>query len=161
MERMYSTVSPTHGIPREDVGSSNHDNDNSEHDISNLELLCLRSAGAEPHYFGASSAYSFTKMFSASLRAVRAQGPGMTMSGIADKAVQARPRATPAPLPGRNYTSMLTSAYFEQVHPQFPFLHRPTYQQWEEEVMAACEGGYTPNPTKAFFVFAVSLLVSS
>lgn len=54
---------------------------------------------------------------------------------------------------------MLTSAYFEQVHPQFPFLHQPTYLQWEEEVMTACESGYTPNPTKAFFVFAVCFLL--
>jgi hypothetical protein len=121
-------------------------------------MLCLRSAGAEPHYFGASSAYSFTKMFSATLRAKRAQGPGISMSGVADTAVQCRPTATPAPLPGRAFTSMLTSAYFEQVHPQFPFLHRPTYLEWEEEVMAACEGGYAPHPTKAFFVFAVSTL---
>ncbi|KAL2441458.1 hypothetical protein ABEF95_014955 [Exophiala dermatitidis] len=153
-ESSHSTVSPGDAGVAE-VAEVRNDSNDSLHNFSNLELLCLQSAGAEPHYFGASSAYSFTKMFSASLRAVRAQGPGMTMSGIADKSVQARPRATPAPLPGGAYTSMLTSAYFEQVHPQFPFLHRPTYLEWEEEVMTACEGGYTPNPTKAFFVFAL------
>jgi Fungal specific transcription factor domain len=47
-------------------------------------------------------------------------------------------------------------AYFEQVHPQFPFLHYPTYRQWEDEVMTAVEGGYSPEPIKAFFVYAVS-----
>jgi hypothetical protein len=124
-------------------------------DLSNLELLCLRSAGAEPHYFGASSAYSFTKMFSASLRAVRKQAPGLTMSGIMDQSCESRPSATPAPLPNRTVVNMLTTAYFEQVHPQFPFLHRPTYLRWEEEVLAASEAGNTPNPKHAFFVFAV------
>lgn len=50
---------------------------------------------------------------------------------------------------------MLTTAYFEQVHPQFPFLHRPTYQKWEEDVLAASEAGKSPNPVYAFFVYAV------
>lgn len=124
-------------------------------DATNLELLCLRSAGAEPHYFGASSTYSFTKMFSASLRAIRTQAPGLSMSGVADNFVQFRPRPTPVPLPGRSFTTMLTSAYFEQIHPQFPFLHRTTYMKWEEEVLDACERGFPPNPAQAFFVYAV------
>lgn len=127
-------------------------------DATNLEMLCLRSAGADPHYFGASSAYSFTKIFSASLRAVRTRAPGMSLSGVADSSVQLRPSPSPVPLPGRSLTVMLTSAYFEQIHPQFPFLHRPTYAQWEEEVLEACEGGYAPEPTRAFFVYAVGIV---
>ena len=119
-------------------------------------MLCLRSAGGEPHYFGTSSAYSFTKLFSATLRAVRAQGPGLTLSGVPDAAVHSRPTPTPAPLPDAAATRVLSAAYFEQVHSQFPFLHRPTYYKWEEEVLRACEGGYTPNPTHLFFVYAVS-----
>lgn len=125
-------------------------------DATNLEMLCLRSAGADPHYFGSSSAYSFTKIFSASLRAVRSKAPGMSLSGVADPYTQSRPAPNPVPLPDRSLTTMLTSTYFEQIHPQFPFLHRPTYMQWEEEVLQACEQGYAPEPTKAFFVFAVS-----
>lgn len=125
-------------------------------DGTNLEMLCLRSAGADPHYFGSSSAYSFTKIFSASLRAVRSKAPGMSLSGVADSFTQSRPTPSPAPLPDRSLTTMLTSAYFEQIHPQFPFLHRPSYLQWEEEVLRACEQGYAPEPTKAFFVYAVS-----
>lgn len=125
-------------------------------DSSSLELLCLRSAGADPHYFGASSAHSFTKMFSASLRAVRKQGPGLTMSGVMDQTFKSRPSAIPAPLPNRAVVNLLTSAYFEQVHPQFPFLHRQTYLEWEEEVLTASEAGMAPNPVHAFFVYAVS-----
>ena len=55
---------------------------------------------------------------------------------------------------------MLTIAYFDQVHPQFPFLHKPTYLQWEEEVMVARENGYAPNPAHMFFVYAVSLVMT-
>lgn len=120
-------------------------------------MLCLQSAGADPHYFGSSSAYSFTKMFSASLRAVRTKAPGLSMTGAADNLAQSRPTPSPVPLPDRPLTTMLTSAYFDQIHPQFPFLHRPTYAHWEEEVLQACEQGYTPEPTKAFFVYAVSV----
>lgn len=130
-------------------------------DPSSLELLCLRSAGAEPHFFGASSGYSFTKMFSATLRTVRQQAPGLTMSGLVDKTCQTRAKTAPAPLPNRAIVSMLTNAYFEQVHPQFPFLHRPTYQKWEEEVLAASESGKAPNPVHAFFVYAVRFLCSA
>lgn len=143
-------------MPRSEANTlEHHSHGQIADDLSGLELLCLRSAGAEPHFFGASSAYSFTKMFSASLRAVRKQAPGLTMSGIMEKSFQSRPSATPAPLPNRNVVNILTTAYFEQVHPQFPFLHRPTYFQWENEVLAAAEAGLTPNPVHAFFVFAV------
>lgn len=124
-------------------------------DFSSLGLLCLQSAGGDPHYFGTSSAYSFTKMFSATLRAVRSQGPGLTMAGIpvaSGQLTQSRP--TPVSLPDRAITSMLTTTYFDQVHPQFPFLHQPSYLKWEEEVMDAIENG-TPDPTELFFVYAV------
>lgn len=124
-------------------------------EASSLEFLCLRSGGAEPHYFGASSAYSFTKMFSASLRAVRKQAPGLSMSGVtADNAEEPR-NATPAPLPERKMVKLLSNAYFEQVHPQFPFLHGPTYRRWEDEVLTALESGDTPNPVYLFFVYAL------
>lgn len=137
----------------------NSNNDRAMEDPSNLELLCLRSAGADPHYFGASSAYSFTKMFSASLRAVRRQAPGLSMSGVMDESCESRPHVIPAPLPNRAVVNLLTSAYFEQVHPQFPFLHRMTYLQWEEEVLNDSEAGISPNPVHLFFVYAVSPLL--
>lgn len=60
-----------------------------------------------------------------------------------------------AALPERAIVNMLTTAYFEQVHPQFPFLHRPSYLQWEEEVLSATEQGKTPDPVQAFFVYAL------
>lgn len=52
---------------------------------------------------------------------------------------------------------MLTTAYFEQVHPQFPFLHRPSYQEREDQVLSDAEAGKTPNPIHAFFVYIVSV----
>ncbi|EXJ82089.1 hypothetical protein A1O1_08158 [Capronia coronata CBS 617.96] len=148
-------TSPSQGTASNASPSEAVTTDQATDDSSSLELLCLRSAGAEPHFFGASSGYSFTKMFSASLRSVREQAPGLTLSGIVEKTCVKRTTPTPAPLPNRPIVNMLTTAYFEQVHPQFPFLHRPTYEKWEEEVLAASESGKTPNPTYAFFVYAL------
>lgn len=128
----------------------------SDDDLSGLELLCVHSAGGEPHYFGASSALSFTKTFSATLRGVRAQGPGLTMGGIPDFNVTSRPRPLPAEFPDEATLQKLTSAYFDLVHPQFPFLHRPTYLSWEEGVLAAHRDGYLPNRVHLFFVYAIA-----
>ena len=38
----------------------------------------------------------------------------------------------------------------------FALLHRPTYLQWESDVMAAQEGGFPPNPAHLFFVYALA-----
>ncbi|VUC29949.1 unnamed protein product [Clonostachys rosea] len=126
-----------------------------EDEYSKVELLCLQSSG-EPHYFGASSAYSFSRLFSSTLRAWRSQAPGLSMSGITESTVQARPRPAPVSLPDRALVTMLTSSYFEQVHPQFPFLHRPTYLRWEEDVLSALAKDESPDPTSLFFVYALS-----
>ncbi|KAJ6160888.1 hypothetical protein N7470_004284 [Penicillium chermesinum] len=120
-----------------------------------LHLLWSRAAGGEPHYFGASSALSFTKVFSATLRAVGVHGPGLTMSGTSLVSPDLRSRVEPYSLPDQESMSLLTAAYFEQVHPQFPFLHHPTYMQWEAEVMDARRRGIAPDPAHLFFVFAI------
>ncbi|XXH00784.1 hypothetical protein Hte_007135 [Hypoxylon texense] len=125
-------------------------------DVSNLDLLCLRAAGGDPHYFGTSSDFSLTKLFSATLRGVQAQGPGLTMGGVSNSTILSRPLPTPKQLPERAVLVRLTTAYFEQVHPQFPLLHRPTYLEWEEDVLRAREKGELPNPTYLFFVYAVA-----
>lgn len=124
--------------------------------VSNLDLLCLRAAGGEPLYFGASSDLSLTKLFSATLRGVQAQGPGLTMGGISNATILSRPPPVPKQLPERSTLLMLTNAYFDQVHPQFPFLHRPTYLEWEEAVLSAKERGDVPNSAHLFFVYVVS-----
>ncbi|EOD47741.1 putative fungal specific transcription factor protein [Neofusicoccum parvum UCRNP2] len=36
---------------------------------------------------------------------------------------------------------MLSRAYFDNIHPQYPFLHRDTFQSWETEVMDAKDAG--------------------
>ena len=131
------------------------DNDATK-EATSLELLCLRAAGGEPHYFGSSSAYSFTKLFSAQLRGAQFRIPGLSMGGVSHPYVQNRPRPVPAPLPDRAATRILTNAYYENVHPPYPFLHWPTFLEYQDRVMTACESGLTPNPVASIFVYMVA-----
>lgn len=140
-----------------DTQSMDNQTTNDEEDgPSSLELLCLRAAGGEPHYFGSSSAYSFTKLFSARLRSAQFRMPGLAMGGVSHPFVQNRPRPVPAPLPDRETTRLLTTSYYENVHPQFPFLHWPTILEYEDEVMTACETGLHPDPVRSYFVYMIA-----
>lgn len=78
------------------------------------------------------------------------------MGGVTESTLLTRPRAAPIALPERSAVTTLTKAYFDQVHPQFPFLHHPTYLEWEDGVMTARDEGRTPDPAKLFFIFAVA-----
>lgn len=132
---------------------------------SEVALLCLSAAGREPHYFGPSSAVSFSRIVSATM--------GLTVSE--DTTSSTSPRVEPerddgdsqgrdprrdAPrlcLPSPNTASRLVQAYFANIHPQYPFLHRPTFGKWHEEVRSALEYGETEDVAKfpLFFVLMV------
>lgn len=77
------------------------------------------------------------------------------MSGVSDAILQQIPRAQPGPLPDRFAGQLLEHTYFEHVHPQYPFLHRPTFQTWQENVFTATETGLQPDPTQLYFVYMV------
>ena len=36
-------------------------------------------------------------------------------------------------LPSAEEAQRLSTAYFKHIHPQYPFLHRPTFDTWERE----------------------------
>ncbi|CAG9961946.1 unnamed protein product, partial [Clonostachys byssicola] len=143
-----------------DHGDHAGGDEETDEEPSSLDLLLLRAAGGEPHYFGSSSSFSFTKLFSARLRGSQFHMPGLSMNGMTHPYIQERPRPAPAPLPDRATTKMLTTSYFDNVHPQFPFLHRPTFLEYEDAVMSACENGLTPNPVWSYFVYMVAAVGS-
>jgi hypothetical protein len=78
------------------------------------------------------------------------------MGGVTETTALTQTRASPIALPERSVVTALTKAYFDQIHPQFPFLHHPTYLEWETRVMKAREDGKAPDPAELFFIFAVS-----
>lgn len=92
------------------------------------------------------------------MRNVRYQGPGISISGIKDNVLKNPPKPLPGPLPARIFGDLLTDAYSTHVHRQYPFLHRPTFEDWENNVHFANDNGLTSDPVEAFLVYLVYAL---
>lgn len=124
-------------------------------DDTGMESLCLGSAASQPQYYGPSSALNFARVMSAVMRGVRFTAPGLSFSGVKDNLLSELPRPIPAPLPPKVFAELLSEAYFTHVHPQYPFLHKPTFLYWENNVHVANEHNMAPTPEQAFFVYMV------
>ncbi|KPM37048.1 hypothetical protein AK830_g9524 [Neonectria ditissima] len=98
------------------------------HELSDLSsmagTLSLNAAGAEPHYLGPSSTFAFSRFIKPSLReAVSPMPPAQDKHEI--------PTPEPCLLPDYQTAVRLSNAYFQNIHPQYPFLHEPTFRTWE------------------------------
>ncbi|ETN41298.1 uncharacterized protein HMPREF1541_03233 [Cyphellophora europaea CBS 101466] len=120
-----------------------------------IESLCMAAAVSQPQYYGASSGLNFVRIVGSIMRSVRYQGPGISVSGIRDNVFKNLPKPLPAPLPARVFGDLLSDAYFTHVHRQYPFLHRPTFEEWENNVHFANDNGLTSDPVENFFVYLV------
>ncbi|ERS97290.1 hypothetical protein HMPREF1624_06622 [Sporothrix schenckii ATCC 58251] len=150
-----TTGSPTWRLPRTNVTATdkeadddndnndndndNNDNDNNDSDVDGLAatvgMLGLCATGMEPRYLGSSSAFAFSRAIGTSLL-LRDAGSGRPCLG-------ARPgMPMPMPIPGDMHRNLptaptyeeglvLSNAYFENIHIQYPFLHEPTFRLWE------------------------------
>lgn len=118
---------------------------------SEVALLCLSAAGREPHFFGASSAVSFSRIVSAAMGLGRSgsiasssqasvQGAGLRQETRRNADAQ-KAQKVPVRLPTPEMKVILTEAYFSNIHPQYPFIHRPTFQLWEDECWRAVSAG--------------------
>lgn len=149
-----TTVSATTGKPQQVTGSTpnsnNHNNtddvrstDADESDVLSNEvaLLCLSAAGREPQYFGPSSAVHFSRIISSTLRLPRRGGGGGATSSHYSNASDSVPRDTTTTryreFPDASMMAKLSEAYFSNIHPQYPFLHQPTFQLMEQECLEA------------------------
>lgn len=125
---------------------------------ADVALLCLGAAGREPHYFGPSSAVSFSRIVSAALNLPRKNGSSQhsVTSGPGGASQPSRPTA-PIMFPTPTLGAALSQAYFDNLHPQYPFLHRPTFHYWENLCMTANAAGQlsAAGDTALFFVWMV------
>lgn len=137
------------------------DNENIDDLSTDVALLCLSAAGREPHYFGPSCAVSFSRIVSATMGLHRRGGTSQHSgsaawpeSDIQEPEVQ---RTVSASFPSRNLAATLSQAYFKNIHPQYPFLHKPTFQAWEEACTRANQSGNmeTAGDLPLFFVLMV------
>ncbi|EPE09054.1 transcriptional activator protein acu [Ophiostoma piceae UAMH 11346] len=128
---------------------------------SEVALLCLSAAGREPHYFGPSSAVSFSRIASATMGVHRPSPHGQhggnsrrrptygsvdghppSVLGMGAASIPLR-RQTPPPanlmelFPDPATAARWSQAYWQNIHLQYPFLHRPTVDLWERQCALA------------------------
>ena len=108
-----------------------------------MGVLSLNAAGAEPRFLGSSSAFAFTRFISPSIRQlIPSVSPDITGN---------RETAAPEPclLPEYTVAVRLSNAYFQNIHPQYPFLDESTFRVWEaalKDPVTAMSIYYKPGP---------------
>lgn len=142
--------------------SPDHVGDDADDLASEVALLCLNASGREPHYFGPSSGLSFSRAISSALRIgkvpeLNSQG----RSGIPNANTEARRKFLHPLLPSQTAGSVLSQTYFDNIHPQYPFLHRPTFEAWESECMKSFHTGSTERSSNASLFFVLMVLYLS
>jgi hypothetical protein len=129
------------GTPNSDIDDVRSTEPHESDILSNeVALLCLGAAGREPQYFGPSSAVHFSRIVSSTLRLPRRGGSGGATSSHYSNASDSATRHATARYQGFPDTGMmakLSEAYFSNIHPQYPFLHQPTFRAMEQECLEA------------------------
>ncbi|KAL5590052.1 hypothetical protein FOVSG1_011919 [Fusarium oxysporum f. sp. vasinfectum] len=92
---------------------------------SRVGMLDFRTTQTEPQYLGSSSSFAFSRIINLSLSSNLPTAP--TLAHLSDR------RSSPSPclLPDYDVAVKLSDAYFKHIHPQYPFLHEPTFRTWE------------------------------
>ncbi|KAM5348617.1 hypothetical protein ACJ41O_008441 [Fusarium nematophilum] len=112
---------------------------------ADVALLCLTTASKEPHYFGPSSTVSFSRVVNAAMNLPKKVGGSQASAVAFDHGGGGSgwdfARPFPIGFPSPPLGTTLSQAYFNNIHPQYPFLHRPTFQFWEELCFKADASG--------------------
>ena len=138
--------------------SSNQiENESREHSgldelASKVGLLSLNAAGAEPYYLGSSSTFAFSRLISSSLRQVVLENPKYGNQSSQQSENPNLP--VPCPLPDYDIAIRLSTAYFQNINSQYPFLHEPTFRAWEATILSGIEGleALESGPATFFFL---------
>jgi len=112
------------------------------------------TAGQDPRYVGPSSGYSFAKLVLASAGQRRRKNTTTLTQGfqITSPVDEETLRITPTTIPSNIAQSLqLSAAYWESIHFQYSFLHRPTHKKLIEHMYTSS----TPSPVAAFQVYMV------
>lgn len=125
---------------------------------SRIATLGFNAAGVEPRYLGASSAFSFSRIISSSLLkaapTARHKDDGVSQDEEASQQFACL-------LPTYTAAMALSNAYFRSIQQQYPFLHEPTFRQWEMDILSPNkqinESDYLP----LFFLYAVGTITLS
>ncbi|ETN41340.1 uncharacterized protein HMPREF1541_03275 [Cyphellophora europaea CBS 101466] len=122
---------------------------------SDVAVLALSAAGREAQYFGPSSALSFARVAGATFGLHR-RHDGSTVDAHNDTRSADQHRSLePLQLPSFAVCQRLSRAYFENIHPQYPFLHKPTFGVWEEQCLHAQQRGTLEAAPKVALLFVL------
>lgn len=133
--------------------SQDRDQDNTSELSSRVGMLGLKMNGEEPRYLGSSSAFAFSRIIHSSLHL-----PSRSYLEAFGASEQDTSTHFSCPLPDTALAVRLSNAYFENIHPQYPFLHEPTFRQWEARLIDPLEtsDAFVFNSIPFFFVNMVS-----
>lgn len=128
---------------------------------SMIGTLSLNAAGAEPHYLGPSSVFAFARFIKPSLHQVVSSIPPEVSYQESDATDMLSPE--PCPLPDYHTAVRLSNAYFQNIHPQYPFLHEPTFRLWETMLEDPFEAMNLPHykPVPLYFLNMVCRSLNS
>lgn len=142
--------SPGNGVPSVDGGAPDGDMLSNE-----VALLCLGAAGREPQYFGPSSAVHFSRVVSSAIGLSRkGEMHGSERGSVSEVWDRGRP-AMSVDFPSLSKMAKLSEAYFQNIHPQYPFLHRPTFRLMEKECLDASIQGDLSKASDASMYFVL------
>lgn len=127
LERMLRDNRPSNRILLASTVTADHEQQEVSESSSIIGTLSLNAAGAEPRYLGSSSAFAFARFVEPTLRQVASS----VSRGISNEDGHERPTPEPCLLPDHHTAVRLSNAYFQNIHPQYPFLHEPTFRIWE------------------------------
>ena len=143
--------------PNETASKQNNEEDDLSDLSSKVGMLDLNASRAEPRYLGSSSAFAFSRMINLSLRQLNPAKPNMKFQLTKDDFAL----SSPCLLPDYDVGITLSNAYFQNIHPQYPFLHEPTFRLWEMNLMWPSEtiDALAFDPIPFFFVNMVGDLL--
>ena len=130
-----SFVSAANAVIQSENDAEGQRNRSPEHNISHQVGLVSLSAGGDPKYIGSSGGYFFTQLLGSTNASHESRRTGSTEQvqgarrherDIAIKAFQNIPVGLPAT---ETLTKQLSEAFFDTIHLQYPFLHKPSHEK--------------------------------
>ena len=119
---------------------------------SRVATLGFNAAGVEPRYLGPSSTFSFSRIISSSLL----KAAPVKHKGSAEAQPEETSQQFACLLPEYTSAVALSNAYFRSIQQQYPFLHEPTFRQWEIDIMRPGRQIEHSDYLPLFFLYAVS-----
>lgn len=117
---------------------------------SPLDVTTLQQ---EPQYLGTSSAFAFAHLLDSSLR----RPPEQEIAVATTSSTQNQSKLPPGFLPDHTLACTYRDAFFENIHPQYPFLHEPTFRK-DEKMLFAINPELRINPVHAVPMFFANMV---